>query len=167
MVQKKLILFKNLYFPEKLIFSFHFHVSHRVQLQVSPHTKMDAEKQFSVKERTKILEFYFATKSVVLLQRQFRRDPHIPPTSTPQTTSSGITWRRVYQDNPDTIERLSKENIRREIKRIPRDMLERVVNNFNLRVAAVIQQRGAWIEHVINYEKKWGKKWTFWKCFSQ
>jgi len=45
----------------------------------------------------------------------------------------------TYNDNPDSIERL-KENNRREIRRIPRDMLERVVNNFNVRVAAVIQQ---------------------------
>ena len=45
----------------------------------------------------------------------------------------------------------TRENIRREIKRIPRDMLERVVNNYNVRVAAVIRQQGAWIEHVINY----------------
>ena len=30
-------------------------------------------------------------------------------------------------------------------------MLNRVVDNFNVRVAAVIQQRGAWIEHIINY----------------
>ena len=35
-----------------------------------------------------------------------------------------------------------KENIRTEIRRIPRDILERVVNNFDVRVAAVIQQRG-------------------------
>ena len=46
---------------------------------------------------------------------------------------------RVYNDNPFTIERL-KENIWREISRITRDMLERVINNFNVRVAAVIQQ---------------------------
>ena len=30
-------------------------------------------------------------------------------------------------------------------------MLERVINNFNVRVATVIQTRGAWIEYVINY----------------
>ena len=34
---------------------------------------MDAEKQFSVQERTKIVQPYLATKSVVLIQRQFRR----------------------------------------------------------------------------------------------
>ena len=30
-------------------------------------------------------------------------------------------------------------------------MLEGDVNNYNVRVAAVIQQRGAWIQYVINY----------------
>jgi len=49
---------------------------------------------------------------------------------------------KAYHDEPDTIERL-KENNDIEINTISRDMLERVVNNFNVRVAAVIQQRGA------------------------
>ena len=159
-VQKKLTLFKNLYFPEKLIFSFHFLASRRVQLQVSSDTKMETEKQFSVEERTKILELYFATKSVVLVQGQFlpefpgwTNNPgplYSPDLHPPDYFLWGYLKERVYQDNPDTIERL-KENIRREIRRIPRDMLERVMNNFNVRVAAVIRQRGAWIEHVINY----------------
>ena len=43
----------------------------------------------------------------------------------------GYLKARVYQDNPPTIERL-KENIKREIRRIPRDMLERVIDNFNV-----------------------------------
>ena len=63
----------------------------------------------------------------------------------------GYLKERVYQDNPNTIIDRLKENIRREIRRIPNDMLDRVMNNFNVRVAGVIQQRGARIEHVINY----------------
>ena len=57
---------------------------------------------------------------------------------------------RVYQDNPQTTEAL-KENIKREIRWIPEEMLNRVVENFNVCVAVVIQQRGAWIEHIISY----------------
>ena len=56
----------------------------------------------------------------------------------------GYMKERVYQDNPVTIERL-KQNIRREIRRIPRDMLE---NNFNVTVAAMIQQRGGGLDRV-------------------
>jgi len=56
----------------------------------------------------------------------------------------------VYNDNPDSIEKL-KANNRGEIKRIPRDMLGRVLNNFNVRVAAVIQQRVVLIKHFSNY----------------
>jgi hypothetical protein len=43
-----------------------------------------------------------------------------------------------------TILRLAvlKENIRREIRNIPGDMIARAVANFNVRVANVIQQRG-------------------------
>ena len=76
--------------------------------------------------------------------------PYSPDLTHPDYFLWGYLKARVYQDNPPTIERL-KENIKREIRRIPRYMLERVIENFNVRVAAVIQQRGAWIEHVIHY----------------
>ena len=59
---------------------------------------------------------------------------------------------RVYGNNPQTTEVL-KDNIRREIRQIPQKMFIRVVGNFNIGVAAVIQQRGAWTEHIINYCK--------------
>ena len=76
--------------------------------------------------------------------------PYSPDLTPPDYFFWGYLKARVYQDNAPTIERL-KENIKREIRRIPRDMLERVIDNFNVRVAAVIQQRGAWVEHVIHY----------------
>ena len=41
-------------------------------------------------------------------------------------------------------------NILQEIRR-NMDMCDHVITNFNLRVATVIQRRGTWIEHVINY----------------
>ena len=55
---------------------------------------------------------------------------------------------RVYKNNPQT-----REDIRKEIRRIPQEMLNRVVGNFCVRVAAgaIIQQHGAWNEHSINY----------------
>ena len=59
---------------------------------------------------------------------------------------------RVYGNNPQTTEVL-KDNIRREIRQIPQKMFIRVVGNFDIGVAAVIQQRGAWTEHIINYCK--------------
>ena len=62
----------------------------------------------------------------------------------------GYLKERVYANNPQTIETL-KANIRQEIRRIPLDMCDRVIRNFNVPVATVIQRRGAWIEHVINY----------------
>ena len=63
---------------------------------------------------------------------------------------------RVYQDNPDIIEGL-KQNIRRQIRIMPRDMLEGVVKRFSVRVAAVLLQRRAWIDHAINYHNMRGK----------
>ena len=35
---------------------------------------MDMGKQFSAQEQIKVIELYFATKSPVLVQRQFRRE---------------------------------------------------------------------------------------------
>ena len=67
---------------------------------------------------------------------------------------------RVYGNNPQTTEVL-KDNIRREIRQIPQKMFIRVVGNFNIGVAAVIQQRGAWTEHIINYCKSALKHYWF------
>ena len=77
--------------------------------------------------------------------------PYYPDLSPPDYFLWGYLKERVYQDNPNTIDRL-KENTRREIRRIiPNDMLDRAINNFNVRKAGVIQQRGPWIEHVTHY----------------
>ena len=62
----------------------------------------------------------------------------------------GYLKERVYHNKPDTIERL-EENTAIEISRILSDILERAVNNFIVWMAAVIQQRGAWIEHFSSY----------------
>ena len=65
-----------------------------------------------------------------------------------------ILWRylkeRVYYSNPQTIEAL-KTNICQKIWKIPLKMCGNVIANFDVRVAAVIHRRRAWIEHVINY----------------
>ena len=84
-----------------------------------------------------------------------RRTDNPWPLYSPDLTSldyflSDYLKERVSEDNPDTIERL-KKNIKREIRSIPNDVLERVMDNFNVSVANIIQQRGAWIEHIINY----------------
>ena len=53
---------------------------------------------------------------------------------------------RVCENNPQTREDI----IRKEIRRIAQEMLNRVVDNFIVRVL-LIQQRSAWNEHSINY----------------
>ena len=45
---------------------------------------------------------------------------------------------------------LKYSRIRKEIRQIPQEMLNRVVGNFNVRVAAVLSY-SAWNEHSINY----------------
>ena len=75
---------------------------------------------------------------------------HSPDLSPPDFFLWGYLKERVYHNNPQTIDAL-KENICHEIERIPHEMLDRAINNFNIRVAAVIQRRDAWIEHLINY----------------
>ena len=46
---------------------------------------------------------------------------------------------RICENNPQTREDI----IRREIRRIPLEMLNRVVDNFNVRVAAVLSYSSA------------------------
>ena len=100
-----------------------------------------------------VLEFlrqYFPRDGLILHQT----DNPWPPNSPNLNPSDYFLWGylkdRVYENNPQTTEVL-KDNIRIEIRQIPQEMLNGFVDNFNVRVAAVIQQWGAWIEHTINY----------------
>jgi len=49
---------------------------------------------------------------------------------------------RIYNNNPQTLPDL-KDNIKREIRGIPANMIGRVIDNFNVRVGAVNRQKGA------------------------
>ena len=66
----------------------------------------------------------------------------MPPYSSDLNPPDYFLWGylkdRVYQDNPKTTEAL-KENIKREIIWIPGEMLNTVVDNFNIRVTVVFQ----------------------------
>ena len=61
----------------------------------------------------------------------------------------GYLKERIYDNNPQTLADL-KDNVRRETRRMSADMIGRVIDNFNVRVAATIRQ-GVWIEHIINH----------------
>ena len=69
---------------------------------------------------------------------------------------SGYLKNRVCENNPQTREGI----IRKEIRRIAQEMLNRVVDNFIVRVL-LIQQRRAWNEHSINYWKSIVKYYWF------
>ena len=77
-----------------------------------------------------------------------------PPYSLELNPYDYFLWRypkeRVYDNNPQTLADL-KGNIRRDIRCIPADIIGGVIDNFNVRLAAVIHQGWAWIEHIINY----------------
>ena len=105
---------------------------------------MNLNKQYTLQQRIKIVEAYFATKSVVQTQR------HSPDLNPPDFFLWGYLKERIYANNSQTLDAL-KTNIRRVVRNIPADMIARVIANFNVSVAAVILQRGAWIEHIINY----------------
>ena len=63
----------------------------------------------------------------------------------------GFLKSRVYSDPyPQTLEQL-KVNIKREMKKISKDTIESVVNNFSARTRHVLSKRGAWFEQIINY----------------
>ena len=61
----------------------------------------------------------------------------------------GYLKEKIYNNNPQTLAAL-KDSIRREIKRIPAEIIGPVIKNFNVRVAAIIRQRGTCIEHINN-----------------
>jgi hypothetical protein len=67
-----------------------------------------------------------------------RTDFPWPPYSPNLNPTDYFLWgylkEKVYANNPQTLAVL-KENIRREIRNIPRDMIVRVIANFNVRVA--------------------------------
>ena len=73
-----------------------------------------------------------------------------PTSELPRLPILGLPKDRVYKVKPPTIERL-KENIKREIKGIPAYILERIIDNFNARLAGVIQRHVTWIKHFIYY----------------
>ena len=58
----------------------------------------------------------------------------IPKISTNLTIFWGGTWKTVCKNNWQTREDI----IRKEIRQIPQEMLNRVVDNFNVRIAAVL-----------------------------
>jgi transposase len=97
---------------------------------------MNPTTRYTVQERLKIVEAYFATKSVVLTQRQFRRDfPGRNP-------SSKLTIRRLLEKFRET----GSVGVKNK-GHSGRSRSARTTNN----IETVIQRRGAWIEHVINY----------------
>ena len=69
---------------------------------------------------------------------------------------------RVCENNPQTREDI----IRKEIRQIAQEMLNRVVDNFIVRVL-LIQQRSAWNEHSINYWKRVVKHYWFYSGLHQ
>ena len=80
----------------------------------------------------------------------------IPKISTRLTIFWGGIWKTEFVK---TIHRQERTIIRREIRLIPQEMLNRILSNFNVWVA--IQQRSAWNEHSINYWKSIVKHYWF------
>lgn len=56
----------------------------------------------------------------------------------------------VYENNPHKIESL-QENTKRDIRKIPNDAFEKLMDNFNVRLVIVIPEPSTWIQHMINY----------------
>ena len=101
-------------------------------------------------ESFEFLRRYFPGDQLISRRTDFPWPPYSPDLNPCDYFLWGYLKERIYQNNPQTLTAL-KDNIRREIRMIPADMIGRVIDNFNARVGAVIRQRGAWIEHVINY----------------
>lgn len=73
--------------------------------------------------------------------------PFSPDLSLQDFVIWGYLNKTIYANNLEAL----KTNISREVKNIPVDMIARVIANFIIWEAAVIQKQGAWKEHTINY----------------
>ena len=84
----------------------------------------------------------------------FHVKQRFPKISSRMTIFWGGIWKTEFVK---PIHRPERTIIRREIRLIPQEMLNRILNNFNVWVA--IQQRSAWNKHSINYWKNIVKHW--------
>ena len=73
--------------------------------------------------------------------------PFSPDLSLQDFVIWGYLNKTIYANNLEAL----KTNISGEVKNIPVDMIARVIANFIIWEAAVIQKQGAWKEHAINY----------------
>ena len=96
------------------------------------------------------LGWYFPGDRLISRRADFPWPPYSPDPNPSENFFWGYLKERIYHNNPKTLADL-KDNIKSEIMKIPVDMIERVIDNFNTRVGAVIRQEGVWIEHIINY----------------
>ena len=78
-----------------------------------------------------------------------------PPYSTDLNPCDYYLWgylkSKVYCDSyPVTTEQL-KKNIVRECRRIKKETVQAVINNFNSRIQFILTKKGSWFEQILNY----------------
>ena len=88
------------------------------------------------------LRRYFPSDILISRRTDFPLSPYSLDLNPPKYFLWGYLKERIYNNNPKTLADL-KDNIKSEIMKIPVDMIERVIDNFNIRVVAVIRQQGA------------------------
>ena len=74
--------------------------------------------------------------------------PYSPDLNPPDFYLWGFLKGCVYQNNPKTLGEL-KAAIRNQIRRIPKEEIGRVIENFAKRARVCIQRGGAHLEHVL------------------
>ena len=88
------------------------------------------------------LRRYFPSDILISRSTDFPLSPYSLDLNPPKYFLWGYLKERIYNNNPKTLADL-KDNIKSEIMKIPVDMIERVIDNFNIRVVAIIRQQGA------------------------
>ena len=88
------------------------------------------------------LRRYFPGDRLISRRTDFPWPPYPPDLNAPDYFFCGYLKERIYNNNPKILADL-KNNIKSEIIKIPVDMIERVIDNFNTLVGAVIRQHGA------------------------
>ena len=101
------------------------------------------------KEAIEWLTSQFTSDRLISRNSSFKWPPYSPDLNPCDYFLWGYLKSKVYSPYPSTTEEL-KKNIRREFKKISKETIGKVVENFAARAQLVISKKGGRIEHIFN-----------------
>ena len=101
------------------------------------------------KEAIEWLTSQFTSDRLILRNLSFKRPPYSSDLNPCDCFLWGYLKSKVYSPYPSTTEEL-KKNVRREFKKISKETIGKVVENFAARAQLVISKKGGWLEQIFN-----------------